>query len=64
MCIRDRVNAGKDAGQSIMHCHIHLIPRRKGDVKDPEVSSNPLTIIKPRIIERALETFNSNQIIQ
>ena len=29
------VNIGKDSGQSIMHCHIHLIPRRKGDVKDP-----------------------------
>tara|TARA_Y100001935_G_C17219540_1_gene464490 strand:+ start:407 stop:802 length:396 start_codon:yes stop_codon:yes gene_type:complete len=29
------INIGKDAGQTIMHCHIHLIPRRKGDVEDP-----------------------------
>jgi ATP adenylyltransferase len=29
------VNIGEDSGQSIMHCHIHLIPRRKGDVEDP-----------------------------
>ncbi len=29
-------NAGMSAGQSIMHCHIHLIPRRKGDVKNPQ----------------------------
>ena len=29
-------NAGKMAGQSIMHCHIHLIPRRKGDVENPQ----------------------------
>ena len=29
------INAGKDAGQTIMHCHIHLIPRRKGDVENP-----------------------------
>ena len=29
------VNAGADSGQSIMHCHIHLIPRRKGDIENP-----------------------------
>ena len=29
------VNAGEDSGQSIMHCHIHLIPRRKGDIENP-----------------------------
>jgi len=28
-------NAGTDAGQTILHCHMHLIPRRKGDVKNP-----------------------------
>jgi diadenosine tetraphosphate (Ap4A) HIT family hydrolase len=29
-------NSGKIAGQSIMHCHIHLIPRREGDVENPQ----------------------------
>lgn len=29
------VNDGEDAGQTIMHCHIHLIPRRSGDMEDP-----------------------------
>ena len=29
-------NAGKAAGQTIMHCHIHLIPRREGDVENPQ----------------------------
>ena len=29
-------NAGSVAGQTIMHCHIHLIPRRKGDVENPQ----------------------------
>ena len=29
-------NIGKIAGQSIMHCHIHLIPRREDDVENPQ----------------------------
>jgi ATP adenylyltransferase len=29
------VNAGSTAGQTIFHCHIHLIPRRHGDVPNP-----------------------------
>jgi len=29
-------NIGKISGQSIMHCHIHLIPRREGDAENPQ----------------------------
>jgi len=28
-------NCGESAGQSIMHAHIHLIPRRDGDTPKP-----------------------------
>jgi len=29
-------NSEKSAGQTILHCHIHLIPRREGDVENPQ----------------------------
>ena len=29
------MNSGETAGQTIMHSHIHLIPRRKGDTPNP-----------------------------
>lgn len=29
------VNDGVVAGQTVLHCHIHLIPRRSGDVESP-----------------------------
>ena len=28
-------NSGEVSGQTIFHCHIHLIPRRKGDTENP-----------------------------
>ena len=29
------VNDGESAGQTVSHCHLHLIPRCSGDVEDP-----------------------------
>ena len=29
------MNEGVDAGQTVMHFHCHVIPRRKGDTDDP-----------------------------
>ena len=29
-------NIGRVSGQSILHCHFHLIPRRLGDVENPQ----------------------------
>nr|WP_018249044.1 HIT family protein [Orenia marismortui] len=29
------VNVGETAGQTIMHLHIHIIPRYKGDIENP-----------------------------
>ena len=30
------MNIGEDAGQTIFHCHIHIIPRRQGDTPNPK----------------------------
>jgi len=30
------MNCGEIAGQSVWHCHVHLIPRRIGDVEFPK----------------------------
>ena len=30
------INSGESSGQTIFHCHIHLIPRRTNDVQNPK----------------------------
>ena len=29
------INIGEAAGQTVFHCHVHLIPRRRGDTPHP-----------------------------
>lgn len=29
------INAGEAAGQTVMHLHVHVIPRYRGDIADP-----------------------------
>ena len=30
------MNISEDAGQTIFYLHIHIIPRRKGDIENPK----------------------------
>ena len=46
------INSGKIAGQSIMHCHIHLIPRRQGDVDNPQGGVRSVIPLKQHYIRK------------
>ena len=46
-------NVGKISGQSIMHCHIHLIPRREGDVENPQGGVRSVIPIKQHYKRKA-----------
>ena len=45
-------NSGAIAGQSIMHCHIHLIPRREGDVENPQGGVRSVIPLKQHYIRK------------
>ena len=37
----------RGAGQTINHAHVHLIPRRQGDVKDPKGGVRGVILVRP-----------------
>ena len=46
-------NLGKVAGQSVMHCHIHLIPRREDDVENPQGGVRSVIPLKQHYIRKS-----------
>ena len=46
-------NVGKVSGQSILHCHIHLIPRREGDVETPQGGVRAVIPLKQHYTRKA-----------
>jgi diadenosine tetraphosphate (Ap4A) HIT family hydrolase len=42
------MNIGEDAGQTIFHCHIHVIPRRQGDTPKPRGGVRGVIPLKQR----------------
>lgn len=41
------INVNEEAGQTIMHLHVHLIPRYNGDVDDPR---GGIRNLKPQLV--------------
>ena len=55
------MNCGEVAGQTVFHCHVHLIPRRKGDVENPRGGVRHVIAGKGHYDELRLAPTNSDR---
>jgi len=49
------INNGLDAGQTIAHAHIHVIPRYKGDIEDPRGGVRNILIDKSGYLNKTID---------
>ena len=61
-------NVGKEAGQTVMYPHVHLIPRRVGDMDDPKGGVRGVIPEKQKYTDKDLNTrngiFHTEEIIE
>jgi len=56
----DGYNVGEAAGQTVMHLHVHVIPRYAGDVEDPRAGCGGQSR-RGGCTERAAQSAGKNQ---
>lgn len=61
-------NVGKEAGQTVMYPHVHLIPRRSGDMEDPKGGVRGVIPEKQKYVDKDLNIregkFTTEEIIE
>jgi diadenosine tetraphosphate (Ap4A) HIT family hydrolase len=57
------INDGEVTGQTIFHCHTHLIPRRRGDVEEPMGACATCFLARGRISDQPPGGKRSNVLV-
>jgi mutator protein MutT len=49
------MNCGETAGQTVFHCHVHLMPRRTGDILDPRGGVRNILLDKSGYLNKTID---------